>query len=95
MKVSKENAGRAWRALQRVPAAPGRELPANLDNVYHAVVGMREARRAGWEPCIMTYWEKTLAVALEQWRVTREQIEIEEERWLATRRDDIEEEEGS
>lgn len=86
--VSKVNHGRAWRALQRVPPAPGQEMPANLNDIYYAITGMRAARRARWEPSIMEFWERTLSVALERWRVTREQIEIEEEQWLATREEE-------
>ena len=68
---------KAMKALKCVrPHAPGR-MPLHMDEIYHAIVGMREAKRAKWPPELMEYWELDLAKSLERWRMTREEIDHE------------------
>jgi hypothetical protein len=80
MKIPSEviDIDRAVRALRYYrPRASGR-MPAVLDSVYHAVVGLREAIRAKWEPEMQEYWVRDLAKSLEHWRLAREEVEHDE-----------------
>jgi hypothetical protein len=80
MKIPSEviNIDRAVRALRyHRPRASGR-MPLHLDEIYHAVVGLREAIRAKWEPEMQEYWVRDLAQSLEHWRLAREEVEHDE-----------------
>ena len=69
-----DKAVRALRYLR--PRASGR-MPAILDSVYHSVVGLREAIRAKWSLEMQEFWVRDLAKSLEEWRITREEIDRE------------------
>lgn len=58
------------------PRAAGR-MPAVLDSLYHSVVGLREAIRAKWSLEMQEFWVRDLAKSLEEWRITREEIDRE------------------
>ncbi len=79
---SRQDIDRAVKAFNKYPPRARGRMPAVLDSIYHAIVGLREARQAKWEPELMTYWYRDLGRALEQWRIAREEVEEDEREQL-------------
>jgi len=77
MCISKQDIDKAVEAFNKYPPLARGRLPEVLDRVYSAILGLREGRRAEWEPELMEYWYRDVGRALEIWRIAREGVEEE------------------